>query len=42
MRNQELRTKLGRNAIEDVKAYAPANVIDMWIKLIEETANRTN
>ena len=42
MRNQELRIKLGRNAIEDVKAYAPANVIDMWIKLIEETVNRTN
>ncbi|MDO4183634.1 MAG: glycosyltransferase [Rhodospirillales bacterium] len=37
MRNKELRIKLGHNAIEDTKAYAPDNVIAMWTKLIDET-----
>ena len=37
MRNQELRIKFGRNAIEDVKQYSPQNVAKMWIELIDET-----
>lgn len=37
MSNKELRIKLGRNAIEDVKHYAPENVIAMWTTLIDKT-----
>ena len=37
MLNQDLRIKFGRNAIEDVKTFAPDNVIAMWTKLIDET-----
>ncbi len=39
MRNKDLRIELGRNAIEDVKAYAPNNVIAMWTKLIDSLAD---
>ena len=37
MSDKQLRIELGRNAIEDVKAYAPDNVIAMWTKLIDTT-----
>ncbi|MBR1648117.1 MAG: glycosyltransferase [Alphaproteobacteria bacterium] len=37
MKDKELRIKFGRNAIEDVKAFAPDNVIRMWTKLLDET-----
>ncbi len=37
MQDQELRIKLGRNAVEDMKAYKPEIVIDMWDKLIKAT-----
>lgn len=37
MSDKDLRIKFGRNAVEDMKAYAPEKVIAMWNKLIEET-----
>ncbi len=37
MRNQDLRIKFGHNAIEDVKTFAPDNVIAKWTSLIDET-----
>ncbi|MBP5399087.1 MAG: glycosyltransferase [Alphaproteobacteria bacterium] len=40
MRNKELRIKFGKNAIEDVKAYAPQNVIAMWTQLFDEIATK--
>lgn len=37
MRNQQLRIKYGRNAVENVKQYAPENIIALWNKLFAET-----
>lgn len=37
MRNRDLRIKFGHNAIEDVKTFAPDNVIAKWTSLIDET-----
>ena len=39
MSDKQLRIELGRNAIEDVKTYAPKNVIAMWVDLIDKTVN---
>ncbi len=39
MEDKELRIKMGHNAVEDMKAYAPQIVINMWNKLINETVH---
>lgn len=42
MESKELRQKLGHNAAEDMKAYTPEIVINMWDKLIKETIAEKN
>ncbi len=42
MESKELRQKLGRNAVEDMKAYTPEIVIGMWDKLIKKTVSKKN
>ena len=37
MRNQDLRIKFGKNAVEDVRQYSPEAVIARWNRLIDET-----
>ena len=40
MQDKALRIRLGRNAVEDMKAYAPELVARQWSKLIEEIVQK--
>ena len=37
MKDKDLRIRLGKQAVEDMKPYAPENIMDAWDKLIKET-----
>ena len=41
MADKELRIKLGKNAHEDMKAYAPENIIAKWNELFNTVCNQT-
>lgn len=41
MESQELRVKMGRNAAEQMKAYAPDIIWDQWQSLIERVLDHT-
>jgi hypothetical protein len=39
MSDKELRVKMGANAREDMKEYAPENIISQWNELLKETVS---
>ena len=37
MKDKDLRIRFGKQAVQDMKPYAPKNIMDAWDKLIKET-----
>lgn len=41
MQNQSLRVKMGRQAVQDMKAYEPEHIWDQWQRLIESEIKKS-